>query len=194
MQEKLINFWKVYDTYMKTRDISLRKELSRLINDIEILSRQDDKPAHHEDIFKRPEKDWDKILGWQVLDRRMFYFSNNHHFEIYEGEIIIRHYGWDRDYLVTRNPSRELICGNVLNPGLHIDSETKEKYKMSDYDWEQVMKRKGLRDERGLYLPIFEVTDLVALCDLELAKIRPRMIKYLNEEGGIKMSELLLEK
>jgi hypothetical protein len=104
----------------------------------------------------RSKKGWDKIIAWQVLRNQMLQFKENQ-FSLLEGEIIVWQKHWDRDVFISRIPRDQLVSGWILNPG-------------SEY-------------EKGLYLPIYQVSHLIKLFNDYLEYKRAELPNWLKEEG-----------
>jgi len=173
MEEKLKLFWEIYDKYIKTGDVSLRKQLSDLLKHVEKKSRQDQ--------LLRPEKGWNKILAWQVLRNQAFTFKN-HPLWVHEGEIVIWLPHWDRDVFITRFPKEEVGSGSFLKPGFCLSAN--DKGKRSDYEWNEIVMFNGITDERGLYLPLYDPSAILMLCGHYITERKKEMLEYLKEEKG----------
>jgi len=172
MEEKLELFWRIYDEYIKTGNPNSRGELSKLLSQVEKKSRR-------EQLF-RPEKNWNKILAWQVLRYQEFVF-NNHPVAISAGEMIIWQSDWDRDVFITRLPIKEEVSGSFLKPGFHMDFEDRKEE--SDHEWSQKIQQGGITDERGLYLPLYDSKTIIKFCDQHLTEGRALIFHYLQKEG-----------
>jgi hypothetical protein len=173
MKEKIKLFWGIYDKYISTGDTSLRSELSKLLGQIEKKSRQDQ--------LLRPEKGWNEILAWQVLRNQSFVFSK---FPLWisEGEIVIWLPHWNRDVFITRFPKEEVGSGSFLKPGFHLTHD--DKGDRSDYEWDDIILRNGITDERGLYLPLYNSNIILKICDYYIAERKKLMLDYLRKEKG----------
>lgn len=171
MQEKVKEFWKLYDQYILSMDPTMRPDLSGLLMQIEQKSKREQ--------LLRPEKDWNHIAGWQVLRNEKFFFADNVKFQMLEGEIVVWCPHWDRDVFVTRNPTEEHMSGRLLKPGYKMDSN--DRGDRSDIEWKEICTHHGLVDERGLYLPLYDLPTIMKFCDQEITKIRPRVKKALKE-------------
>ena len=169
--EKLKLFWCIYDKYIKTGDTSLRSQLSVLLSQIEEKDRKKQ--------LLRPEKDWNKILAWQVLRHQSFIFSSRP-LIVSEGEIIVWLPHWDRDVFITRIPREEFVSGAFLKPGFKMDSD--DRGDLSDYDWERKVLQYGLTDERGLYLPLYNYEVVIQLCNQYFITAQQSMIDYIHKE------------
>lgn len=172
MEEKIVKFWSIYDEYIQTGDKTLRKELSELLAQIEDKDRAKQ--------LSRPEKNWTRILAWQVLRTQQFiYPRTNFPVLLEEGEILAWTPCWDRDVYLTRIPYHESISGFILRPGYYLECGQKE---MSDCDWENFVNNHIFSDERGLYLPLyeFETVKKFAFEQIDLAK--EKVVSYLNEK------------
>lgn len=152
----LDEFWKVYDEYMSTGDPLLRPQLSAFLRQVEKQSRR-------EQLF-RPEKKWNEILAWQVLRGEEFIFPHGNIPQfIYEGEIIIWQPNWDRDVFTTRYPRDSKISSTgYLNPGRSYTLMDINDLKGNARD-EAVRNAGVFANEKGLYLPIYEVDSVKML-------------------------------
>jgi hypothetical protein len=171
MEEKLKRFWQIYDKYIQTNDKSLRNDLSSLLKELE-------KPSRRDQLF-RPEKAWNKILGWQILRNQPFIFTN-HPLMLFEGEIIIWLPHWDRDVLITRIPKIEFVSGAFLKPGFYLSHD--DQGDRDEHQWEEIVLCNGITDERGLYLPLYNFDDILNLCNNYIAEKKNEMINYLVKE------------
>ena len=174
--EKMKKFWVIYDEYIQTGDKNLRKELSSLLSQVEEKGRE-------KQLF-RPEKEWNKILAWQVLRTQEFiYPKNNRPSHLYEGEILAWTPGWDRDVYLTRIPYQEVVSGYFLNPGYYLECDQKN---MSDDDWENFAKSRIFTDERGLYLPIYEFEIVKKFVFEQIERAKEIAVYYLIKEKDYK--------
>lgn len=173
MEKKLALFWEMYDEYIQTGNVSLRGALSYLLKQIEKPSRRDQ--------LLRPEKGWEKILAWQVLRNQSFIFSNNSVF-VHEGEVIIWLPHWDRDVFITRIPKEEVVSGSFLKPGFSLTYE--EQGGQDDSNWGEIILRNGITDERGLYLPLYESSVVLDICNKFIAEKKKEMLDYFAKEKG----------
>lgn len=169
MEEIIKEFWEIYDKYIQTEEKDLRPRLSEILAQIENKDRRTQ--------LLRLEKGWDRIVGWQVIRSQVFHYTNSHSY-LNEGEILIWEPHWDRDIFLTRIPMNEVVSGGIIRPGYNFGYENKGN--MSDYDYDQVVKFQGMTDERGLYLPLYDIETLkkLALRQFEIAK--EEMIKKIN--------------
>ncbi len=174
MEEKIVKFWNIYDKYIQTGDKDLRKILSQILSQIEEKGRE-------KQLF-RPEKGWVKILAWQVLRNQNFlYPRNNNYVSLNEGEILAWTPCWDRDVYLTRIPYNEVVSGSFLNPGYYLECDQKE---MSDHDWENFVKKHVFTDERGLYLPLYELETVKKFAFEQIDLAKENVISYMNEKIG----------
>ena len=179
--EILNAFWLLYEEYIQTGERGLRPKLSELLKEVENKDRKTQ--------LLRPEKGWDTILGWQVLRNQQFVFTNTNLFDLCEGEILAWTPHWDRDVFLTRLPHKEVIAGTIIKPGFKLDYHEDRKGE-NDHEWDQMVRRVGITDEQGLYLPIYDLVTLIKFCDLEIAKIRPFIMDYLQKEKGFSLTVL----
>ncbi|MCX6756523.1 MAG: hypothetical protein NTX85_04250 [Candidatus Nomurabacteria bacterium] len=178
--QALQDFWALYDQYLDTKDESLYPQLSKLLEQVEEKNKSKQ--------LLRPEKGWDKILAWQVLRDQTFIFSDTFTFDLIAGEILAWTPHWDRDVFLTRNPYRETISGKILKPGFILTGE--DKGEASDYEWDQTVRYHGITNEKGLYLPLYDSISVLKLCDQQIAKMKPRILNYLQTEKFINLDEI----
>lgn len=180
MKKHTEEFWSLYDHYVHTGDTTSRHHLSELLRIIE-------KPDRRTQIL-RPEKNWKEIIAWQVLRNQQFIFSDRVVNHLYEGEVIAWSPHWDRDIFLTRIPIEEKVSGRYIKPGYVLKHEDKKDN--TDYEWEQTVLRYGLTDERGLYLPLFDVETLLKLCDRQISLIKPSIKESIVRNLSIHKSDI----
>lgn len=172
MKEELVKFWDVYDKYTQTGDKTLRNELSQLLAQVEEKGRE-------KQLF-RPEKGWTRILAWQVLRTQVFlYQRTNNAVYLNEGEILAWTPCWDRDVYLTRIPYCEVVSGYFLNPGYYLECDQGE---MTDLEWDEFAENHIFTDERGLYLPLYEVETVKKFAFECIEEAKERVVSYLNEK------------
>ena len=156
-------FWDLYDEHLKTERVMLRPELSRLLSLIE------DKEKRTQ--LLRPEKGWNDIIAWQILRDQKFSFGSKD-FSFSEGEIITLDFNQYITCIVflTRVPFFRSVNFPLLKPGHYMNRSHKEDLGMDDSDWNDLIEKKGLTDERGLYLPLYEIDTVLKLMSLEFEK------------------------
>lgn len=164
-------FWDIYDKYILTEDKSLRSKLSYLLKEIE----KEDKVNQ----LLRPQKGWNKILAWQVLREQEFVYDSSVSF-LFEGEILMWAPNLNKDILLTRIPTGEIETGLILRPGFKLDY-TDKRCKV-DHEWEQNVKKHGITDERGLYLPLYEIATVEKFCFNRIKEAEKAVQSYLMEE------------
>jgi len=170
-EEAVKLFWNVYDQYLQTEDRNLRPELSRLLKKIE----KGDKASQ----LLRPEKGWNQILAWQVLREQSFFYNSSLSF-LFEGEVVAVAPNRDKDILLTRIPTAEIKTGLILRPGFKLDyTDRKEKV---DFEWEQKVAKFGITDERGLYLPLYEIATVERFCLSLIEEAKKNVLDYLKEQ------------
>lgn len=174
-EEKITkSFWNMYDEYIKNENKNLRSKLSDLLKEIE----KEDKVNQ----LLRPEKGWNEILAWQVLRDQEFVYNSSVSF-LFEGEII----AWDPnnnyDIFLTRIPYAKTATGLILRPGFKLGYENKKN--RTDYGWEQMVKKYGITDERGLYLPLYEVQTVEKFCLNLIEEAKKTVLDYLKKEKRI---------
>jgi hypothetical protein len=173
LEESKQLFWEIYDEYLKTKDVELHAELSSYLEKIEVPDRIDQ-------LF-RPEKGWDKIIGWQVLRNQEFVWSQKLRGFVFEGEIIVHNSSFNLDYFLTRMPIKQVSSGHYLKPGHYLSF--RDQGNLTDVEWSQAILFQGITDERGLYLPIYQLETLVELIDFEFTKGRLAIFEKLKQLG-----------
>lgn len=172
MEEELFKFWCIYDEYIQTGDKSLRKNLSKLLAQIEEKNKS-------KQLF-RIEKGWNRILAWQVLRNQQFiYPGNNYPVFLNEGEILAWTPCWDRDVYLTRIPHIEEVSGYILRPGYYLECGQKD---MTNSEWEVFVNSHIFSDERGLYLPLYEFETVKKLAFEEIDLAKEKVVSYLSEK------------
>lgn len=152
MKEETKLFWKAYDLYIGTGDVSLRNQLSGLLRQVENKDKRKQ--------ILRPEKGWGRILAWQVLGDRSFNLGGCPVF-VYSGEVIIWQQHRDRDVILNRIPMEQTDSGILLNPGCYVD---------------------GKRDERGLYLPLYSKDVVIRMSTQYLDEKKKLMLDCIERE------------
>ena len=132
----LERFWMTYNGYMSSMENFFRPALSNLLEQIENDNRA--KQLLH------PNKHWNKIIGWQVLHNKVIVLHSKELFKLHEGEIILWNEEWQHDILISRKNSNK-----KLN---HMASK-----------WDKIPSKPFNEEEKGLYLPIFQISDIVEL-------------------------------
>ena len=178
--ELLKEFWELYDRYIaeenKGVQNAMRSKLSALLAQIE-------KPSRKEQLT-RPEKGWQRPIAWEVLrSQEFFYGRSKTTFQLFTGEMLTWIPHWDRDVFLTRIPRDEIVSNlSILHPGYNVELTDKPE-DMSDWDWDQCVKNTNIfADERGLYLPLYEVETVKRFCIRELNQRIEDVIVYLEKE------------
>lgn len=172
MKEKLAKFWTTYDVYIESGNKNLRKDLSLILSEIETKDKSNQ--------LVRPEKEWERILAWQVLRNQHFIYPRvNHPIYLYEGEILAWTPCWDRDVYLTRIPYNEEVSGYIIRPGYYLECDQKE---MSDSEWNIFVDSHVFSDERGLYLPLYEVETIKKLAFEQIDLAKEKIISYFEEK------------
>jgi len=169
-EEILKKFWGIYDEYIQTGEKNLRSKLSDLLKKIE----KEDKVNQ----ILRPEKGWNKILAWQVLREQSFVFNESSFF-LFEEEILLWVPDRNCDIFLTRIPSEEVETGLILRPGFKLERDDKREF--SPLEWEETVEKYGITDERGLYLPLYEVETVEKFCFSRLEEAKESVIDYLKK-------------
>jgi hypothetical protein len=172
MNEQTLAFWQLYDQYVQTNTKEMRGELASLLKEIEIPDRK--KP------LLRPEKGWNKVLAWQVLRNQQFIFSDSVPFCLYAGEMLIQDKPYDRDIFLTRFPIDETISGRLLKHGFEMTHD--DRGSLDDSEWMQKVRACGITNEKGLYLPIFEMEVLQRFCKQKVEEMEKGIFSTLHEK------------
>lgn len=170
--EIIEEFWNIYDKYIQTEDKVLRKELSDLLAQVEEKGRE-------KQLF-RPEKGWNRILAWQVLQTKRFIYPRvNQPVLLYEGEILAWTPCWDRDVYLTRIPYHEEVSGYIIRPGYYLECDQKD---MTDSEWNEFANNHIFSDERGLYLSLYEFETVKKLAFEQIDLAKEKVVSYLSEK------------
>lgn len=169
MEDPTKEFWEIYDQYIETGEIELRSQLSSLLAKIEGRGKEE---------VKRPEKEWNKPLGWQVIRQETLIFSaTNFRFSLLLGEVILWEMGWDREAFISRIPRTELVAGTIVRPGYHYQGPT-------EGEPESYGNNKLYGDCRGVFLPIFSIDtlEMMAFDYIEINKMSLKVSLALERE------------
>lgn len=171
-------FWALYDEYLSDNGRASQTEKQASMERLSVLLAMIESKDRANQLC-RPEKSWDKIVGWQILRDQDFYFSGRTPLTLQAGEMIVWEQRKDNDVdiLVTRIPRREIPYGRILKPGFNMNY--RDRGDRSDWEWSQLVAEVGVTDERGLYLPIFERSLFARLCEERLGEAYQDMMRYL---------------
>ncbi len=126
-------FWKLYDEFCcaeRFAELSSKNPAHDLCLKLQEILR-----AGHMEIVKlaRPEKGWDNPKAWLVLRYEMVLHldGSGPYMYLEAGDVMTRHFQWDRDTFVTQVPIQERVAGQFL-----------------PQNWPNA--------ERGLFLPLYD--------------------------------------